>query len=120
MCIRCDVSKFNQATSAFVSDLAESLVDAIGVIEHMKARGITLDADEKAVYEKVFQYAKGSEAQQPANNAAGFEGRETIPAEAQPFVEALRQAFPGAQVVVGTPEQIEAMLEKESKGEKPN
>lgn len=106
MCIKCDVMQFNAAAAQFSQDMAEALVDAFGIVEHMKARGIALDADEQKVYDKLLPYVTGARADdEPGQTREGI-------------VEALKQAFPGAQVIVGSPDEVEAMIDKATNGNK--
>lgn len=103
MCIRCDAAKLTQASGIFINELAEALADAVGIIEHLKARGIALDEAEAEVYEGVYAYAKGD-----------HDGPQARPAATVDVAGKLREAL-AAQgiknvVVVDSPEGVEAAI----------
>jgi hypothetical protein len=114
MCIKCDTKEKALELAGNMLDLAEALADAFGMIEHMKARGVALDADEQSVYDRLSPFVRGSD------GAAQAQGSEPDRAA---LMEALKKAFPGAQIVVGSPDEIGAMIQKtvdEANGRKSN
>lgn len=114
MCIKCDTKEKAIEIAGNMLDLADALVDAFSMIEHMKARGVALDADEQKVYDRLSPFVRGSD------GGAQQEGGEP---DRGALIEALKKAFPGAQIVVGSPDEIDAMIQKhvdEANGRKSN
>lgn len=111
MCIVCTAKEFNKANSDFVEDLSVALVEAFAVISSFKQRGIKLDADEEKAYERLSAFVNVD----PPKAEQGV-----TPTQAG-IVEAIKQAFPGAEVIyAGTPDEVEAELERRASGKKPH
>lgn len=106
MCIKCKNREMISDVLAQVLDTSDAFLGAFQLVERLKARGATLDPDEQAVYDRLSRFVH-------ADDAAQAE-----PSMPEGLVDALKEAFPGAQVIVGTPEQIQAMLEQAAKDKK--
>lgn len=106
MCIKCKNREMAADMLANFLDTSDALLDAFGLIERLKARGATLDPDEQKCYDRLSRFVRAEDGEaESAGPPAGI-------------MEALQAAFPGATIVAGTPEQIEAQLEASNKGKK--
>lgn len=108
MCIRCDATKLGDEVNSALADMSEALIDAMILFQRIFKQvpvESVLDPAERKVYDKLLTFAKGS---------SEGEGEFARPAEPDrgALIEALKAAFPGAQVIVGSPDEVEAMLDK--------
>lgn len=112
MCIVCDMQKLNQmhadAAGSLVQTLAESTHELIEVLAEFRSfysassdRGAAIDAKAATMIDKATRVLSG----------VGEPAEEQRPTR-EGIVEALKQAFPGAQVIVGSPDEVEAMIDK--------
>lgn len=109
MCIKCKNREMAADVLSQVLDTSDALIDAFMLVERMKARGATLDPDEQKVYDKLSRFVKAGD--EPATVAQAGEVPEGLK-------EALQSVFPGATIIVGSPDEVEAMLDKTLKGDK--
>lgn len=103
MCIKCKNREMMQDVIGQVFDTSDALIDAFMLIERMKGRGATLDPDDQKVYDKLSRFVKAGDDEAAAADAG------QVP---DGLREALQQAFPGATIIVGSPDEVEAMLDK--------
>lgn len=66
MCIKCKNREIAADVLAQVLDTSDALLDAFGLVERLKAKGSTLDADEQKCYDRLSRYVKGQDAEAPA------------------------------------------------------
>lgn len=109
MCIKCKNREMMQDVIGQVFDTSDALIDAFMLVERMKARGATLDPDEQKVYDKLSAFVKAGD--EPTGDTDAGQVPEGLR-------EALQQAFPGATIIVGSPDEVEAMLDKTINGNK--
>lgn len=102
MCIKCKNRENATRTLANFLDTTDALLDAFMLVERLKAKGATLDPDEQKVYDRLSRYVR-AEAAQPGTEATA------VP---EGLKEALQSVFPGATIIVGSPDEVEAMLDK--------
>lgn len=114
MCIKCKNREMLADVAGQVLDMSDALIDAFQLIERLKAKASALDPDEQKVYDRLSRYVRGQDAEAPADT----QGSE-VPGG---LMDALKAAFPGATIITGSPEEVEAMIEKtiRSNGRKPN
>jgi len=103
MCIACKNREMLADVSGQIMDMSAALIDAFQLIERLKAKGTALDATEQQCYDRLSAFVKAGDA--PAADATPGEVPDGLR-------EALQQAFPGATIIVGSPDEVEAMLDK--------
>lgn len=116
MCIKCKTKEAALDAAGLSLDLADALIDAFQLIERLKAKGATLDASEQQCYDRLSRFVRADDGEA---QSAGPEQQGTEP-DRTALVEALQKAFPGAQVIIGSPDELDAMIEKATSGRKPN
>lgn len=113
MCIKCKNREMAADVLAQFLDTSDALLDAFGLVERLKARGATLDPDEQKVYDRLSRYVRAEDA--PADAPQPGTEASAVP---EGLREALQSIFPGATVIVGSPEEIEAMIAKSGNSKK--
>lgn len=103
MCIKCKNREMMQDVIGQVFDTSDALIDAFMLIERMKSRGAALDPDEQKVYDKLSRFVKAGD--EPAGDTEAGQVPDGLR-------EALQSAFPGATIIVGSPDEVEAQIEK--------
>lgn len=107
MCIKCKNRENAAQTLANFLDTTDALLDAFMLVERLKAKGATLDPDEQKVYDRLSRYVRAEDA--PAEAAQPGTEATAVP---EGLKEALQSVFPGATIIVGSPDEVEAMLDK--------
>lgn len=120
MCIRCDATKLNDEVNNALIGMSEALIDAMILFQRIFKQvpvESVLDPAERKVYDRLLTFAKGS------SEGEGEFAKPTDEQDKGALIEALKKAFPGAQIVVGSPDEIDAMIQKtvaEANGKKSN
>ncbi len=109
MCIACKNREMLADVTGQIMDMSAALIDAFQLIERLKAKGTALDATEQQCYDRLSAFVKAGD--EPATVAQAGEVPEGLK-------EALQSVFPGATIIVGSPDEVEAMLDKTLKGDK--
>ena len=113
MCIKCKTRELASDFLSLTLDTNDALLDALTLLERLKSRGATLDPDEQKVYDRLSRFVRGEEPE-PQAAQPGTEADAVPPG----LREALQSIFPGAQVIVGSPDEIEAMIAKAASAKK--
>lgn len=117
MCIICDMQQLNEmhanASLALVKTLAETTLELVTVLGEFRSfysasseRGKAIDVKASAVIDKANRVVQGM---------TGLKAPGASPEQSAGIVDALQRAFPGAQIIAGTPEDIEAAIEQIAK-----
>lgn len=125
MCIVCDMEKLNKlhsdASKQMVYALAEATHALIRASQAYRKDITNLNASGLLAANLAALDTELAKAIQNATSV--LNGVDDKPADNAKLVEALQKQFPGAKVIVGSPDEVEAMMQKEidaACGHKPN